>query len=124
LPAKLRPPLLGWLQSDRSCLTAIGFLICTYVIPTAWIPALLTLLITGVGIASMSGVLGPLMRIGLRCPRLPRADFPLFAHFLAAAWKDLGLPITDHRKRSRLPRTDWFAKRVRKHFTYKTEIAR
>jgi len=29
--------------------TAIGFLICTYVIPTAWIPALLTLLITGVG---------------------------------------------------------------------------
>jgi cytosine/uracil/thiamine/allantoin permease len=24
--------------------TAIGFLICTYVIPTAWIPALLTLL--------------------------------------------------------------------------------
>jgi NCS1 nucleoside transporter family len=29
--------------------TAIGFLICTYAIPTAWIPALLTLLITGVG---------------------------------------------------------------------------
>jgi NCS1 family nucleobase:cation symporter-1 len=29
--------------------TAVGFLICTYVIPTAWIPALLTLLITGVG---------------------------------------------------------------------------
>jgi cytosine/uracil/thiamine/allantoin permease len=29
--------------------TAIGFLICTYVIPTAWIPALLTLLITGLG---------------------------------------------------------------------------
>ena len=71
----------------------------------------------------MSGVLGPLKRIGLRCPRLPRADFPLFAHFLATAWKDLGLPITDHRKRSRLPRTGWFAERVRKHFTYKTEIA-
>jgi len=29
--------------------TGIGFLICTYAIPTAWIPALLTLLITGVG---------------------------------------------------------------------------
>ena len=29
--------------------TVIGFLICTYAIPTAWIPALLTLLITGVG---------------------------------------------------------------------------
>jgi nucleobase:cation symporter-1, NCS1 family len=29
--------------------TAIGFLICTYAIPTAWIPALLALLITGVG---------------------------------------------------------------------------
>jgi nucleobase:cation symporter-1, NCS1 family len=29
--------------------TAFGFLICTYVIPTAWIPVLLTLLITGVG---------------------------------------------------------------------------
>src|SRR5215468_8723810 len=29
--------------------TAIGFVICTYAIPTAWIPALLTLLITGVG---------------------------------------------------------------------------
>ena len=29
--------------------TAIGFLMCTYVIPTAWIPALVTLLITGVG---------------------------------------------------------------------------
>ena len=29
--------------------TAFGFLICTYVIPTAWIPALLTVLITGVG---------------------------------------------------------------------------
>jgi nucleobase:cation symporter-1, NCS1 family len=29
--------------------TVVGFLICTYVIPTAWIPALLTLLITGVG---------------------------------------------------------------------------
>jgi NCS1 family nucleobase:cation symporter-1 len=29
--------------------TAIGFLICTYAIPTAWIPVLLTLLITGMG---------------------------------------------------------------------------
>ena len=29
--------------------TAIGFLICTYAIPTAWVPALLTLLIMGVG---------------------------------------------------------------------------
>jgi cytosine/uracil/thiamine/allantoin permease len=29
--------------------TVIGFLICTYVIPTAWIPVLLTLLITGTG---------------------------------------------------------------------------
>jgi len=29
--------------------TAIGCLICTYAIPTAWIPALLTVLITGVG---------------------------------------------------------------------------
>jgi NCS1 family nucleobase:cation symporter-1 len=29
--------------------TAIGFLICTYLIPTAWIPVLLTLLITGTG---------------------------------------------------------------------------
>jgi nucleobase:cation symporter-1, NCS1 family len=29
--------------------TALGFLICTYVIPTAWIPVLLTLPITGVG---------------------------------------------------------------------------
>ncbi len=29
--------------------TAIGFLICTYAIPTASIPALLTLLVTGVG---------------------------------------------------------------------------
>jgi NCS1 family nucleobase:cation symporter-1 len=29
--------------------TVIGFLICTYVIPTAWIPALVTLLITGLG---------------------------------------------------------------------------
>ena len=32
--------------------TAIGFLICTYAIPTAWIPALLTLLVTGVGYSS------------------------------------------------------------------------
>jgi NCS1 family nucleobase:cation symporter-1 len=29
--------------------TAIGFVICTYVIPAPWIPALLTVLITGVG---------------------------------------------------------------------------
>jgi cytosine/uracil/thiamine/allantoin permease len=29
--------------------TAIGFVVCTYVIPAAWIPALLTVLITGVG---------------------------------------------------------------------------
>jgi NCS1 nucleoside transporter family len=29
--------------------TAIGFLVCTYVIPTAWVPALLTLLISGLG---------------------------------------------------------------------------
>ena len=37
----LNPIAVAW--------TAIGFLICTYVISTAWIPALLTLLITGVG---------------------------------------------------------------------------
>jgi nucleobase:cation symporter-1, NCS1 family len=31
--------------------TGIGFLICTFVIPAAWIPALLTSLVTGAGYA-------------------------------------------------------------------------
>jgi NCS1 nucleoside transporter family len=37
--------------------TAFGFLICTYVIPTAWIPVLLTLLITGVGYLLTIGIM-------------------------------------------------------------------
>jgi hypothetical protein len=52
---------------------------------------------------------------------LPRADFPLFAHFLAALGKTWAC-------RSQIIATvsataeGWFAKRVRKHFTFKTEI--
>jgi NCS1 family nucleobase:cation symporter-1 len=39
--------------------TAIGFLICTYVIPTAWVPALLTLLVSGLGYLLTVWILAP-----------------------------------------------------------------
>jgi hypothetical protein len=37
-----------------------------------------------------------------------------FARFLAAAWRDLGFPLVDHRGQSREPLEDWFADRLRK----------
>ena len=39
-----------------------------------------------------------------------------FARFLAAAWRDAGFPLTDHRGNSRDPLENWFADRVRKLF--------
>jgi hypothetical protein len=44
-------------------------------------------------------------------------DRPLFARFLAAAWRDAGFPLTDHRGKSREPLENWFADRIRKRFS-------
>jgi hypothetical protein len=41
---------------------------------------------------------------------------PLFARILAAAWRDLDLPLEDHRGRSREPLERWFSDRLR-HYT-------
>jgi hypothetical protein len=41
---------------------------------------------------------------------------PLFARILAAAWRDLHLPLEDRRGRSREPLERWFSDRLR-HFT-------
>jgi hypothetical protein len=48
---------------------------------------------------------------------LPPGDRRLFARFLAAAWRDAGFPLTDHRGNSREPLENWFADRVRKLFS-------
>jgi hypothetical protein len=53
---------------------------------------------------------------GLKSPLPTRADLPLLSDFLNAAWMDLGLPLHDHRGRSREPLREWLADRVRKHF--------
>jgi hypothetical protein len=53
---------------------------------------------------------------GLKFPLPPRADLPLFTKFLSAVWRDLGLPVQDHRGRSREPLQEWLADRVRKRF--------
>jgi hypothetical protein len=44
--------------------------------------------------------------------QLPRNQRRFFARFLAAAWKDLGFPLMDHRGRSREPLEDWFSDRL------------
>jgi len=46
--------------------------------------------------------------------QLPRSQRRPFARFLAAAWRDLDFPLTDHRGQSREPLEDWFADRLRK----------
>lgn len=43
-------------------------------------------------------------------------NIPPFAKVLAAAWRDLNLPLEDHRGRSREPLERWFSDRLR-HFT-------
>jgi hypothetical protein len=48
---------------------------------------------------------------------LPPGDRRLFARFLAAAWRDAGFPLTDHRGSSREPLENWFSDRVRKLFS-------
>ena len=47
---------------------------------------------------------------------LPRQDYRPFTQFLAAAWNDAGLPLTDRRGNPREPLEAWFADRVRKQF--------
>jgi hypothetical protein len=47
---------------------------------------------------------------------MSRAEYRPFARLLAAAWRDAGFPLVDHRNRSREPLEDWFADRVRKQF--------
>jgi hypothetical protein len=47
-------------------------------------------------------------------PGLPKADRPNFVRFLACGWMASGLPLEDHRGRSREPLEEWFADRVRK----------
>ncbi len=45
---------------------------------------------------------------------LSTEDRSRFARVLAAAWKDLGFPTTDHRGHSHEPLEDWFVDRLRK----------
>jgi hypothetical protein len=49
-------------------------------------------------------------------PKMFRSEYRPFARLLAAAWRDLGFPLVDHRNESREPLEDWFADRVRKQF--------
>src|ERR1700730_348857 len=53
---------------------------------------------------------------------LPPEDRRLFARFLAAAWRDAGFPLTDHRGSSREPLENWFADRVRKLFSDRNSL--
>jgi hypothetical protein len=46
--------------------------------------------------------------------RLPQGEFRAFAKFLAAAWRDGGLPLETRGGSSREPLEDWFADRLRK----------
>jgi hypothetical protein len=46
---------------------------------------------------------------------LPKKHYGPFSQFLAAAWRDVGFPMEDHRGHSRDPLESWFADRVRKH---------
>jgi hypothetical protein len=48
--------------------------------------------------------------------RLHPDDRRHFARFLAAGWRDVGFPLTDHRGHSREPLEEWFADRIRKQF--------
>ncbi len=44
---------------------------------------------------------------------LPKRHHGPFSQFLAAAWRDVGFPMEDHRGHSREPLESWFADRVR-----------
>jgi hypothetical protein len=46
--------------------------------------------------------------------RLSKEHVGLFSRLLAAAWRDMGLPLTDHRGHSREPLEGWFADSIRK----------
>jgi hypothetical protein len=58
----------------------------------------------------------PRIESGRELPEMSRAECRPFARLLAAAWRDAGFPLVDHRNRSREPLEDWFADRVRKQF--------
>jgi len=46
---------------------------------------------------------------------LPKRHHGPFSQFLAAAWRDVGFPMEDHRGHSRESLESWFADRVRKY---------
>jgi hypothetical protein len=50
--------------------------------------------------------------------RIQPEHYRPFVRFLAAAWRDLGFPLADHRGHSREPLEEWFADRLRKHIRF------
>jgi hypothetical protein len=48
---------------------------------------------------------------------LRREERRPFARLLAATWRDLGFPLTDHRERSREPLEEWFTVRLAARFS-------
>jgi hypothetical protein len=54
-------------------------------------------------------------RLWFQKKHLHKNHYRPFAQFLAAAWRDVGFPLEDHRGHSREPLESWFADRVRKH---------